>query len=176
MATDWAPALSALKASKLSSPPRARKICRGASGLANSWWAPSTSRSRRREVRSRRIRVLAAAASMRWKPGVEPAATSANLADAPSARFITIDPDAGRGRAVIGTVEAPPVVIEDARILFGGGIGPSFVSRFDAAAADAALVAAGMSDPVDRHVHVTVLRRAIVQASGQGPAKVQAAA
>jgi carbon-monoxide dehydrogenase medium subunit len=67
-------------------------------------------------------------------------------------------------------------VIEDARILFGGVIEPSFVSRFDAAAADAALAAAGMSDPVDRHVHVTVLRRAIVQASGHGPAKVQAAA
>ena len=33
-----------------------------------------------------------------------------------------------------------------------------------------------MSDPVDRHVHVTVLRRAIVQASGQGAAKVPDAA
>ena len=38
-------------------------------------------------------------------------------------------------------------MIEDARILFGGAIGPSFASRFDASAADAALMAAGMSDP-----------------------------
>jgi carbon-monoxide dehydrogenase medium subunit len=77
---------------------------------------------------------------------------------------------------VIGAVEAAPVVIEDARILFDGAIGPSFAARFDATAADALLFAAGMSDPVDRHVHVEVLRRAIVQASAQGPAKVQAAA
>jgi len=67
-------------------------------------------------------------------------------------------------------------VIEDARILFGGAIGPSFASRFDARAADALLATAGISDPVDRHVHVTVLRRAIGQASGEGPAKVQDAA
>jgi aerobic carbon-monoxide dehydrogenase medium subunit len=87
-----------------------------------------------------------------------------------------IDPEAGRGRAVIGAVEAAPVVIEDARILFGGSIGPSFAARFDAAAVEALLASAGMSDPVDRHVHVTVLRRAIAQASGQGPAKVQDAA
>jgi aerobic carbon-monoxide dehydrogenase medium subunit len=86
-----------------------------------------------------------------------------------------IDAEEGRGRAVIGAVEAAPVVIEDARILFGGDIGPSFAARFDASVADALLVAAGMSDPVDRHVHVTVLWRAIAQASAQGPAKVQAA-
>ena len=86
-----------------------------------------------------------------------------------------IDPEGGCGRAVIGAVEAAPVVIEDARILFGGAIGPSFASRFDASAADAVLAAAGMSDPVDRHVHVTVLRRAIVQASDE-PAKVRDAA
>jgi carbon-monoxide dehydrogenase medium subunit len=87
---------------------------------------------------------------------------------------VVIDPEGGYGRAVIGAVEAAPVVIEDARILFGGAIGPSFASRFDASAADAALAAAGMSDPVDRHVHVTVLRRAIVQANE--PAKVRDAA
>ncbi len=60
-------------------------------------------------------------------------------------------------------------MIEDARILFGGSIGPSFAARFDASTADAVLSAAGMSDPVDRHVHVTALRRAIGQArDGQG--------
>ena len=41
-----------------------------------------------------------------------------------------------RGRAVIGAVEAAPVVIEDARVLFGGAIGPSFAARFDASAAE----------------------------------------
>jgi aerobic carbon-monoxide dehydrogenase medium subunit len=89
---------------------------------------------------------------------------------------VVIDPERGRGRAVIGAVEAAPVVIEDARILFGGAIGPSFAERFDAPAADSLLAAAGMSDPIDRHVHVTVLRRAIGQASVQGSAKVRDAA
>jgi aerobic carbon-monoxide dehydrogenase medium subunit len=89
---------------------------------------------------------------------------------------VVVDPEEDCGRAVIGAVEAAPVVIDDARILFGGTIGVSFAARFDASAADAVLTAAGMSDPVDRHVHVTVLRRAIVQAGGQGPAQVQDAA
>jgi aerobic carbon-monoxide dehydrogenase medium subunit len=89
---------------------------------------------------------------------------------------VVIDLERGRGRAVIGAVEAAPVVIEDARTLFGGAIGPSFAARFDASAADALLAAAGMGDPVDRHVHVAVLRRAISQASGQEPPKVQDAA
>jgi aerobic carbon-monoxide dehydrogenase medium subunit len=89
---------------------------------------------------------------------------------------VVIDLDAGRGRAVIGAVEAAPVVIDDARILFGGAISPAFASRFDASAADAALAAAGMRDSIDRHVHVTVLQRAIAQASGQGPARVRDAA
>jgi aerobic carbon-monoxide dehydrogenase medium subunit len=89
---------------------------------------------------------------------------------------VVIDPEGGRGRAVIGAVEAAPVVIEDPRILFGGSIDLSFAARFDASVADAALAASGMSDAVDRHVHVTVLRRAIAQASGHGPAKVQDAA
>jgi aerobic carbon-monoxide dehydrogenase medium subunit len=89
---------------------------------------------------------------------------------------VVIDLEQGCGRAVIGAVEAAPVAVVDARILFGGAIGPSFAARFDASAADALLASAGMSDPVDRHIHVTVLRRAIAQASGQGPATVQAAA
>jgi carbon-monoxide dehydrogenase medium subunit len=89
---------------------------------------------------------------------------------------VVIDPERGCGRAVIGAVEAAPVVIEDARILFRGAIGPSFAGRFDASAADALLAAAGMRDPVSRHVHVTVLRRAVGRASGQEPLKVQDAA
>lgn len=78
---------------------------------------------------------------------------------------VLLDPVAGQGRAVIGAVEAPPVVIADARPLFGGWIGSDFLSRFDPAVADAALIDAGMTDAVDRHVHVTVLRRAVMQAA-----------
>ena len=79
---------------------------------------------------------------------------------------VLLDPLAGRGRAVIGAVEAPPIVVADARTLFGGRIGSDFPSRFDPGAADAALVAAGMLDAVDRHIHVTVLGRAVAQAGG----------
>jgi len=89
---------------------------------------------------------------------------------------VVIDPERGSGRAVIGAVEAAPVVIEDACVLFGGVIDRSFGARFDASAADALLTSAGMSDAVDRHVHVTVLRRAISQASAQESAKVPDAA
>ncbi len=83
---------------------------------------------------------------------------------------ILLDPTSGQGRAVIGAVEAPPVVIDDARPLFGGRIGADFASRFDPAVADAALIDAGMLDSIDRHVHVTVLRRAVMQAGGSAAA------
>ena len=119
------------------------------------------------------IRVPALPSSARWGY-VKHCRKVGEFADAIGA--VVIDPERGYGRAVIGAIEAAPIVIEDARVLFGGSIGPSFASRFDASAADAALAAAGMSDPVDRHVHVTVLRRAIVQASGEPPAKVPDAA
>ncbi|RVU14972.1 FAD binding domain-containing protein [Methylobacterium oryzihabitans] len=78
---------------------------------------------------------------------------------------VRIEPAAGRGRAVIGAVEGPPVLFADARPLFGGRIGPDFAAAFDPGAADAALVAAGMADRVARHVHVTVLARAVAQAA-----------
>jgi aerobic carbon-monoxide dehydrogenase medium subunit len=117
------------------------------------------------------VRVPALPRSARWGY-VKHCRKVGEFADAIGA--VVIDPERGHGRAVIGAVEAAPIVIEDARALFGGAIGPSFASRFDASAADAALAAAGMSDPVDRHVHVTVLRRAIVQANE--PRKVRDAA
>ena len=78
---------------------------------------------------------------------------------------VLIDPARGAGRAVIGAVEAPPLVIPDARVLFGGRIGLDFGRRFDRAAADAALLRSGMADAADRHVHATVLTRAVAQAA-----------
>ncbi|HEX8417413.1 MAG TPA: carbon monoxide dehydrogenase, partial [Methylobacterium sp.] len=48
-----------------------------------------------------------------------------------------------------------------------GRIGADFANRFDRGAADAALRAAGMADAVDRHVHVTVLARAVAQAAAR---------
>ena len=144
----------------------------GASRLANSFSARSTWRWPPTSW-SRRSACPLLPSSARWGY-VKHCRKVGEFAEAIGA--VVIDPEGGCGRAVIGAVEAAPVVIEDARILFGGAVGPSFASRFDASAADAILAAAGMSDPVDRHVHVTVLRRAIDQASGRGRAKVQDAA
>ena len=79
---------------------------------------------------------------------------------------VALDPAAGTGRAVIGACEAAPIVMEDARPLFAGQIKADFAARFDERVADAALIEAGMTDAIDRHVHVTVLRRAVMQAGG----------
>ncbi len=83
---------------------------------------------------------------------------------------VLLDPVAGGGRAVIGAIEAPPILFGDARPLFGGRITPDFVARFDPRVADTALVAAGVADAVDRHQHITVLRRAVMQAGAIAPA------
>jgi carbon-monoxide dehydrogenase medium subunit len=88
---------------------------------------------------------------------------------------VLLDPASGRGRVVIGAVEAPPVIVDDARALFGGQIGPDFVTRFDSAAANDTLLDAGMTDAIDRHVHVTVLRRAVMQAGDAAIPTVSAA-
>ena len=79
---------------------------------------------------------------------------------------VLVDPAAGTCRALMGAIDAPPLVFPDAAKLFGGLIDAGFAARFDATAADAALTAAGMDDAVDRHLHVEVLRRAAAQASG----------
>ena len=78
---------------------------------------------------------------------------------------VLIDPDAGKTRIVIGAVEAAPVVVDDAEELFGGRIDGEFKSRFDARVADRLLVAAGMIDAADRHIHVAVLRKAVAEAA-----------
>lgn len=80
---------------------------------------------------------------------------------------VLIDPERGTGRAVIGAIEAPPIVMDDARLLFGGRIGVDFSSRFDTSVAVAAVAAA--RDVVGRHVHVEILRRAVLQAAGRLP-------
>ena len=108
------------------------------------------------------VRVPAMAASARWgyfkscrKPG--------EFADAIGA--VLVDPDAGTARVVIGAIEASPIVVEDAAELFGGRIDGDFKARFDARVADALLAKAGISDAVNRHIHVAVLRRAVAEAS-----------
>ncbi|GGF50388.1 carbon monoxide dehydrogenase [Azorhizobium oxalatiphilum] len=87
---------------------------------------------------------------------------------------VLADPAAGTCRAVMGAIDAPPLVFADAAPLFGGAITEGFAARFDAAAAAAALAAAGVEDPVRRHMHAEVLRRAALQASALLPEKAAA--
>ena len=77
---------------------------------------------------------------------------------------VMIDPELGAARVVIGAIEAAPIVLGDAALLFGGRIAGNFRAQFDARAADALLIKAGMASAADRHIHVAVLRRAIDEA------------
>ena len=108
------------------------------------------------------VRVPAMAASARWgyvkacrKPG--------DFAHAIAA--VLIDPEQATARAVIGALNAAPIVLGDAAVLFGGRVTGDYKRQFDARAADAVLIKAGLTDMVDRHIHVEVLRRAVNEAS-----------
>jgi carbon-monoxide dehydrogenase medium subunit len=78
---------------------------------------------------------------------------------------VVIDPESATARAVVGALHAAPIVLGDAAALFGGRITGDFKRQFDARVADAILIKAGITSPADRHVHITVLRRAINEAS-----------
>jgi aerobic carbon-monoxide dehydrogenase medium subunit len=108
------------------------------------------------------IRVPVMAASAQWGY-FKSCRKTGEFADAIGA--VLIDPDAGTARVVIGALEAAPILVENAAELFGGRITGDFKARFDARSADAMLEQAGLSDAVDRHIHVAVLRRAIVEAA-----------
>jgi carbon-monoxide dehydrogenase medium subunit len=78
---------------------------------------------------------------------------------------VLIDQEASTSRIVIGALDAAPIVLADAAGLFGGELTGNFNRRFDTAAADALLIKAGITDAADRHIRVTVLRRAVDEAS-----------
>ena len=78
---------------------------------------------------------------------------------------VLIDPEQATARAVIGALDAAPVVLDDAAALFGGRVTGDFKQQFDARAADAVLIKAGVENTADRHIHITVLRRAIAEAA-----------
>ncbi|MBV8926597.1 MAG: FAD binding domain-containing protein [Bradyrhizobium sp.] len=78
---------------------------------------------------------------------------------------VMIDPERGAACAVIGAIEAAPIVLRDAASLFGGSVTGNFRRQFDARVAEALLVEAGLANAADRHIHVAVLRRAIDEAA-----------
>jgi len=78
---------------------------------------------------------------------------------------VLVDPESATARAAIGALDTAPIVLGDAAALFGGRVTGDFKRQFDARIADAMLIKAGVANAADRHIHVTVLRRAIVEAS-----------
>ena len=78
---------------------------------------------------------------------------------------VLIDPEQATARAVIGALEAAPIVLADASSLFGGRVTADFGRRFDVRVADAILAKSGISNAGDRHIHVTALRRAVSEAA-----------
>ncbi|WP_027578976.1 FAD binding domain-containing protein [Bradyrhizobium sp. Ai1a-2] len=78
---------------------------------------------------------------------------------------VLIDPSAGTARVVMGAIDTAPIVITDAAELFGGRIAGDYQERFDARVADALLRKAGIDNAADRHIHVSVLRRAVREAA-----------
>jgi carbon-monoxide dehydrogenase medium subunit len=78
---------------------------------------------------------------------------------------VMIDPEVGTARVVIGAIETAPIVLGDAASLFGGRITGNFKREFDTRVADALLIKAGVASAADRHIHLTILRRAIDEAA-----------
>jgi carbon-monoxide dehydrogenase medium subunit len=106
------------------------------------------------------VRVPAHSSSAQWgyyklsrKTGEYAHAIGAVLLDRPRGVF----------RAVIGATERKPLVLVDARALFGGS---TDLAQFDSGAADAMLQPIGMMDALDRQIHTVALARAVRQASG----------
>jgi carbon-monoxide dehydrogenase medium subunit len=78
---------------------------------------------------------------------------------------VLIDPERATARAVIGALDAAPIVLGDAAALFGGRVTGDFKRQFDGRIADAILTKQGIANAIDRHIHVAVLRRAVNEAS-----------
>jgi carbon-monoxide dehydrogenase medium subunit len=78
---------------------------------------------------------------------------------------LLIDPDAGSARIVIGALDAAPILIAEPAELFGGRVGADYKARFDPRVADRLLSDAGVTDAVHRHIHLTVLKRALQEAA-----------
>lgn len=75
------------------------------------------------------------------------------------------DPDRAVCRAVIGATETAPIVFSDAACLFGGNPRAGFAKAFDSGAAARALSDAGMTDALDRQLHLAALKRAVERAA-----------
>jgi aerobic carbon-monoxide dehydrogenase medium subunit len=108
------------------------------------------------------VRVPVMPASARWGY-VKACRKTGDFAHAIAA--VLIDPDRATARAVIGALDAAPIVLGDATTLFGGRVTGDFKRQFDGRIADAILTKMGIVNAIDRHIHIAVLRRAVNEAS-----------
>lgn len=76
---------------------------------------------------------------------------------------VLIEPDKSHSRVVIGAIDTTPIVVDDSS-LFGGTL-THLRQQFDRDLADRLLTQAGVTDPAARHIHVSVLARAIAEAA-----------
>jgi carbon-monoxide dehydrogenase medium subunit len=74
------------------------------------------------------------------------------------------DPDREIFRAVIGAVEAPPIIIKNANTLFGGKSGEDFASQFDESAVTSLLDDQNVTDTYNRKLDIVALKRAALEA------------
>lgn len=76
------------------------------------------------------------------------------------------DPARNRFRAVVGAIETAPIVLSDARALFGGGFGADLAGRVDEKALLHLLDGKNVQDEYIRSLAVVALKRAAKQAVG----------
>jgi carbon-monoxide dehydrogenase medium subunit len=72
---------------------------------------------------------------------------------------ILVDPDPMMGRVALGALDGAPSVLDAGSLLRRRGADEPI--RLDPEAAIAALIAAGVADPVRRHIHAAILARAV---------------
>ena len=80
---------------------------------------------------------------------------------------VLLDPDRDRFRAVIGATQGRPIVVDDARTIFGGIPQPAAAVRLDEKAATELLRRAGLTTSATVRLHLTALARAAAQATAQ---------
>ncbi|WP_316231263.1 FAD binding domain-containing protein [Bradyrhizobium sp. SZCCHNR1051] len=76
---------------------------------------------------------------------------------------VLIEPDKSRNRVVIGAIDRAPIVVDDSSL--SGGAITDLRQQFDRDLADRLLTQAGVTDPAARHIHVSVLARAMAEAA-----------
>jgi carbon-monoxide dehydrogenase medium subunit len=80
---------------------------------------------------------------------------------------VRFDAPSGLCRAVVGATDGRPILIEDARALFGGIPRAAETLRLDERAAADLLRGAGLKTPTALALHITALKRAATQALAQ---------